>query len=289
VNAAAPTATVTARKVAGRIKRKLVASARSAANGRRPAAKAPGPKALDAGDRLVPSPVFVYCSERSGSTLLRMILDSHSQICAPHELHMRTLRVNFSNWYGETAWKKLGVKQEDLRFLLWDRLLHLELSRTGKSVIADKTPTNLNLWRKINKSWPDAKYIFLKRHPLRIVESLAAASPNLEMEKHYERVNGYLNNWIDARAELPGPTVSYEELTADPERIVRLICKHLGVAFEPAMLDYSRVEHTGDFRRGLGDWNEKIKSGVIQPADPPPRPEDVPDGIREVTQKLGYL
>jgi hypothetical protein len=202
---------------------------------------------------------------------------------------MRTLRVQFANWYGETAWKKLGVKKEDLTFLLWDRLLHLQLSRAHKKIIVDKTPTNLHLWRGISKSWPNARYIFLKRHPLRIVQSLAAASPALPMEDHYKRVNNYLTDWLDARAVLPGPTVSYEELTANPEQVVRSICKHLGVNFERAMLDYSRVEHSGDFRRGLGDWNEKIKSGVIQAADPLPSPEEVPDEIREVTQKLGYL
>jgi hypothetical protein len=288
VESVRPSATVAARKAAGRVKRRALATARSAKKslGSR---RAPAAKALDAGDRLVPSPVFMYCSERSGSTLLRMILDSHSRICAPHELHLRTLRVNFVNWYGEEAWKKLGVEKEDLADLLWDRLLHVELTRTHKSIIIDKTPANLDLWRRLAKSWPDARYIFLKRHPLRIVESLAAASPDLPWDDHYKRVNGYLNNWLDARAELPGPTVSYEELTVDPQRVVRLICKYLGVPFEPAMLDYGRVLHTGDFRRGLGDWTEKIRSGVIQPADPLPRPEDVPDEIREVTTRLGYL
>jgi hypothetical protein len=286
---AVPTAKVRARKVAGRIKRRLLATARSAANGRGQAPKPRPPKALNSKDRLVPSPVFMYCSERSGSTLLRMILDSHSQICAPHELHLRTLRVNFANWYGETAWKKLGVKKEDLADLLWDRLLHLELTRTGKTIIVDKTPANLNLWRRIAKSWPDARYIFLKRHPLRIVESLAKASPDLPMEDHYKRVNGYLTNWLDARAELPGPTVSYEELTVDPEGVVRQICKHLGVSFEPSMLDYGSVDHTGDYRRGLGDWNEKIKSGVIHAAEPLPTADEVPEELRDVTKRLGYL
>jgi hypothetical protein len=267
----------------------VLASARAAAGAKPPATTPRGSDLPNGKARLVASPVFLYCAERSGSTLLRMILDTHSQICAPHELHLRTLSARFSNWYGETAWQKLGVEPEDLPFLLWDRLLHLQLSRVHKPIIVDKTPTNLNLWRDIRTSWPEARYVFLKRHPLRMVQSLAAASPDLPMTDHYERVNGYLTNWLEARAELAGPTVSYEELSTAPERVVRSVCAHLGVAYEPAMLDYNRVEHTGDFRRGLGDWNDKIRSGVIHPADPPPRPEEVPDEIREVTQRLGYL
>lgn len=271
-----------ARRVAARVKRSISRSYPERGS-------IPVPRLLDAGDRLVPSPIFLYSSERSGSTLLRMILDSHSQICAPHELHLRTLRANFANWYGETAWRKLGVTKEQLADLLWDRLLHLMLTRTGKPNIVDKTPANLNIWARIAKSWPDARYIFLKRHPLRMAESLAAASPKLTMQEHYERINTYLDAWFEARAALPGITVSYEELTDNPERVVRGICDYLGVTFEPNMLDYRRSAHTGDFRRGLGDWNAKIKSGVIHAASPMPEAVDIPSELREACIKLGYL
>jgi len=47
------------------------------------------------GDRLVEAPVFVICTLRSGSTLLRVPLDSHSQIRSPHELHLRYVSVHF--------------------------------------------------------------------------------------------------------------------------------------------------------------------------------------------------
>jgi hypothetical protein len=40
-------------------------------------------------DRLLTGPTFVLSSVRSGSTLLRLILDSHPEICSPHELHLR--------------------------------------------------------------------------------------------------------------------------------------------------------------------------------------------------------
>ena len=40
-------------------------------------------------DRMVRAPVFVMCTLRSGSTLLRVLLNSHSRIHAPHEIHLR--------------------------------------------------------------------------------------------------------------------------------------------------------------------------------------------------------
>ncbi|MFC7591929.1 sulfotransferase [Nonomuraea antimicrobica] len=49
-----------------------------------------------AAPRLVKSPVFVISPVRSGSTLLRMLLNSHSRIRAPHELHLRTIGVELT-------------------------------------------------------------------------------------------------------------------------------------------------------------------------------------------------
>lgn len=249
----------------------------------------PSARLIDTGDRLVPSPVFIYSCQRSGSTLLRLILDSHSQICAPHEMHLRGLRAGFKNWYVETAWEKLDVTQEELADLLWDRLLHLQLTRSGKRIIVDKTPGNTMVWKRIARSWPEARYIFLKRHPLRMAQSLARARPRVDMAQHYALVNRHLRAWVRARAALSGPTVSYEELTADPERVVRGLCAELQVPWEAAMLDYADKEHTGDFRRGLGDWTPKIKSGVIHAANPQPDPAEIPDELREVCEQLGYL
>jgi hypothetical protein len=248
-----------------------------------------GTRSNEEHDRLVASPVFVYSCQRSGSTLLRMILDSHSQICAPHEMHLRELRASFNNWYSETAWKKLGVTQDDLANLLWDRLLHLQLGRSGKAVIVDKTPGNTLLWERIAHSWPQARYIFLKRHPLRMVESLTNSQPEKDVNEQYNLVNRHVTAWVKARAALSGLTVSYEELTADPERVVQGVCAELHVPWEPAMLDYGKHPHTGDFRRGLGDWREKIKTGAILPPEPPPDPSEIPEQLREACRNLGYI
>ena len=63
---------------------------RSAAKGGK---RRPG-RGLRKGDRFVKAPVFVMCTLRSGSTLLRVLLNSHSQIHAPHEIHLRYVSVN---------------------------------------------------------------------------------------------------------------------------------------------------------------------------------------------------
>lgn len=243
---------------------------------------------LDARDRLVPSPTFLFSSVRSGSTLLRAILDSHSQICAPHEMHLVELRMNLPTANLVAAVKHLGLSSRELENLMWDRVLHLQLAKSKKTIIVDKTPRNTREWRRIHRSWPDARYIFLLRHPVRIAASLAKNRPDVEIGEHYAEVNRYAKALHESMSALPGHTVRYEELTTHPAQVSRDVCLFLGVPWEESMLQYRAVDR-GRYRRGLGDWSPKIKSGVIVAAPPDPQSAEIPAELRASCALLGYL
>ncbi|MBA2532840.1 MAG: hypothetical protein H0V23_12175 [Nocardioidaceae bacterium] len=49
---------------------------------------------------------------------------------------------------------------------------------------------------------------------------------------------------------------------ASPAVVLRDLCRYLGIAWEPPMLEYGRFDH-GAMRAGLGDWGERIRSGRI--------------------------
>jgi hypothetical protein len=251
----------------------------------KPAAARPRIGKLRAGDRLVEAPVFVICTLRSGSTLLRVLLDSHSQIRSPHELHLRYVSVRFDQKWSERSMKELGLDSRAADYLLWDRILHRELTASGKSIIADKTPNNVFIVDRLREAWPDARFIFLLRHPGAIARSRAAYKDGVEGGD--DLIVRYCEALEAARHAYDGHTVRYEDLTADPERELRKLCDFLGVAYEPAMLDYGAQDH-GRYKSGLGDWNEKIKSGAIQPPEPPPPLDEVEPALREIAAKWGY-
>src|SRR3954468_24166753 len=86
---------------------------------------------LREGDRLVAAPAFVLCTVRLGSTLLRVLLDSHSEIHAPHELHLRYVSVSLDEKWSVRSMKELVLDETGLQQLLWDRILDRELGASG--------------------------------------------------------------------------------------------------------------------------------------------------------------
>ncbi|MBC9724338.1 sulfotransferase [Streptomyces sp. TRM68367] len=237
--------------------------------------------------RLVKSPVFVLSSVRSGSTLLRVLLNSHSRIRAPHEMHLRTLHVHLSREFTAEAMKALELDKDELEHVLWDRVLHIELSRSGKDVIVDKTPPNTLIWPRLHRCWPDARYILLLRHPGAVITSLTQRRTDPDPEEIRAEVLNYSEKLEEARQNLDVHVITYEDLTAEPETVTRGICAYLGVDWEPGMLDYGSKDH-GAFRPQLGDWSSTIRSGRIQSARGADTEVELPPRLAELAEAWGY-
>lgn len=252
----------------------------------------------DPGSRLVPSPVFLFSTQRSGSTLLRNILDTHPRIHATPELALTELGVEFLRFpaqygmqtiYTELAFRESGMDTTELEYLLWDRILHHTLVRSGKEVLLHKAPRLLLRWRRVAECWPEARYIFLLRHPMNVLASGRNMSGGTSMSQSsltdiYLR---YLYLLRDARTELPGLTVRYEDLTAEPGRVCKEICEFLHLPWEPSMLDYGGANH-GPLAPGAGDLSAKLRSGRVQAGRPLPSDEDIPQVFRPICVEFGY-
>jgi Sulfotransferase family len=241
-----------------------------------------------ASDRLLEAPVFILSSVRSGSTLLRLIVDAHSRLHAPHELPLKDLNANPMSTYLEKSVAALGLQQRDLDDLLWDRLLHYQLVHSGKEILVSKTPNNVFVWRRIAGCWPDARFVFLLRHPAAIVASRLKERSHYTEDEATSSILRYAQALEEARDELPGLTVRYEDLTADPQRETTRLCEFIGVDWEPEMLEYAR-EKDANFKKGLGDWSTRLHSGKIQEPEKVPDPEQIPKPLRKIAKTWGYL
>ena len=85
---------------------------------------ASGPTGADRGDRLTHAPILIPLYAESGSTLLRVILNSHPEIHSPHELHFRYTRVRLTKRWEQAGDARARASAPELEYLLWDRILH---------------------------------------------------------------------------------------------------------------------------------------------------------------------
>lgn len=235
--------------------------------------------------RLVEEPVFIMSLMRSGSTLLRCVLDSHSRVHSPPELHLGQIEVALT-WGSPTSMRAIGLDERDVRHLLWDRLLHRQLAASGKALIVEKTPRNIEDFADLVACWPRARFIFLRRHPAHVLTSLVRHRVHPDVDSAAAEIRDWADRLDAALASRPGSmVVRYEEMTADPPATFQSLCDFLGVEYEPGMLDYGAFEH-GPLAPVLGDWTENIRSGRIRRTGGPA--VKVPGLLRRACDSWGY-
>lgn len=215
----------------------------------------------------IEAPIFILSLMRSGSTLLRCILDSHSKVCAPNELHLRRFSVRVAGT-GNVAIENLGVSSTELRFALWNYILTRSLSQSGKQYIVEKTPSNILIYEQLLQCWPRARFLILRRNPSAIVKSLTKSGMCSDDDAAIDMVlrrSKALDKALEANDD--SVVVRYEDLLSRPADACMDICEFIGIDYESRMLHYGdfphgRVAHAPG--EGLGDWGEKMLSGEIQ-------------------------
>ncbi len=219
-------------------------------------------------------PIFIVGVPRSGTTLLRVILDSHSRIaCGPESPWLARADPSIKKLYEFMAQDPLGyvssygMSREALRRQVADWVANLfreYASSKGKVRWAEKTPDHSLEISFLSELFPDACFLHLVRDGRDVACSTAILSQerkaisqwhsdNLLLEDR-EIVPNTLQNaalrwklWTERIEEaLEGRNwlcLRYEDLILSPQREVTRMMDFLGEKFEPAMLDYHRFEH----------------------------------------------
>ena len=207
-----------------------------------------------ASDPAAPAPIFVIGSPRSGTTLVRLILDSHPSISCGEETHfLRDLEaVVGRNWDLVATY---GLPREwwieHLRGL-YDTFQAEVLARNGKVRWAEKDPTYTLHLPFIEELFPDAMYIHLLRDGHDVVASFrdrwgykaAARAARTEWAR-------YVTAARDLAERLPAERfleLRYEKLVGDPETQGRRLFEFLGERWDPAVLEFDPREHTATDR-----------------------------------------
>ena len=195
-------------------------------------------------------PIFIIGAMGSGTTLLRLMLDSHENIAIPHETgFMRSYRamefIPFK-WTGYNWTKRLGwSKEERDRELaaLYDRFFSRYAEQQGARRWGEKTP--LHTWHvgAMKRLFPDAVFVAMVRHPA------ASTSSNVRRfgqdvrwgTVHYER---YSREVARVAAKYPRRfvVVRYEDLVTQTEPVMRELLAWLGEPWSESVLQHHVVQ-----------------------------------------------
>jgi len=218
--------------------------------------------------------IFVIGPPRSGSTLLARMIGAHSWIYGRPEPHLLTPLAHLGYYakVDKAPYDAVLAAEAQRQFVAdlprgeqdyldacrayCDTLyLCMLATRPEKRLFLDKTPAYALILDFIARVYPTAKYVVLTRHPLAVFSSYAESFFNSDYAAA-QTYNPILDRYVPALAkflrERPAPTyhVVYEQLVAEPERVLAEVFAFLGVPNEPQAVEYGRQEPTA---QGLGD------------------------------------
>ncbi len=220
------------------------------------------------------SPIFIVGANRSGTTLLRLILNAHPNIGIPEEI------IYFGSFMAGVPiekWRSPGLSEEAYQAFVinfieekcqvlddidhhavcaqvlaskkrdfchpYKTVLEAWAGAHGKQRWGEKTPGNLFYADILLQMFPDAKFIHLIRDPRAGVSSMMKtdffpddiAFNAMSRRKFMRKGRAILEKSVPTAQRL---LLRYEDIVTEPEVTIRAICNFIGETFEPAMLSF---------------------------------------------------
>lgn len=264
-------------------------------------------------ERRLASPIFVSGVPRSGTTLVRVILDSHPRIFCGTELRVIHALANLWAAADGTARELLAsyysVDTMALRRVFADLILSfLEPSwqASGKPRVAEKTPSNLLVFTQLHLLFPESPLVHVIRDARDVVAS--------RLERHRAAARAPVDGvalaalrakeWVEAmalRRQLLSDDsirsryfeIRYERLVREPQPVLAALFQFLGESFDAAVLDFHRIarnvmgteewsaEAVGKpiFTSSIGGWQQKLNAAEVRA---------ITDVAGDALHELGY-
>lgn len=194
-------------------------------------------------------PIFIVGPMGSGTTLLRLIVDSHDNIAIAQETSIMRAYLahkwipfhrHGGDWYPRLGWSddELDERMRDFYGGMFERFA----AEQGKARWGDKTPWHAWHIREISRLFPDAVILATVRHPGAVSASVSG--------RFRLGWGGAVSHWINTTTELVQRgqeigdrllLVRYEDLVLDPETTLREVFTWLDEPWSDRLLEHHLV------------------------------------------------
>ena len=213
-----------------------------------------------------PAP-FVVGVGRSGTTLLRLMLDAHLELAIPPETHFLPALIDAFEKVRPSpdelvaavethpGWRDFGMSEGELRGAFEGASDAAEAIRAfysayagrhGKPRWGDKTPVYIESISQIGGTLEEVRFVHLIRdgRDVAVSRRARAAKRGREPTSAREEAETWRRRIEGARSQAKDVAHyrewRYEDLVADSEATLREICEYLELEFDASMLDYHR-------------------------------------------------
>jgi Sulfotransferase family len=238
-------------------------------------------------------PGFILCGARSGSTLLRLILNGHPEIACPPETNLGDAFLTIAFWVGavseqgHTQPEAVRASEEVRRRAapicrdVADRVMGKHLSEVGKRMWVDKSLGSIFHAELLAHTYPDARFICLYRQCADTIASLREACgwrfdafgvlPYVKSEPTVNLVQAFALYWTDHVSRIksfeennPDRTlrVRYEDLVTEPEEAVTRILTFLSARTDSAALASALAPESLSAGVMPGDLKVRFSEGI---------------------------
>lgn len=214
-------------------------------------------------------PLFIVSMWRSGSSLLYALLNQHPQIALMYEADLPLLTPLFAkpaalrDWaqrwdFWNQALSRHGMTPSDAKpdapFRGAFQAVHRGYA-TGKgaAIWGDKSPNYYDRMIWLAEKFPGARFIVVWRNPEDTARSIirAGASGNPYFQKRGMRTRALMGYHVFRkeylalqRCGIPVYALNYEDLTRDPQTIMRRVCAFLEIPFDPRVLTLENADRS---------------------------------------------
>lgn len=155
--------------------------------------------------------------------------------------------------------------------------------RSNKRVFFQKQMTH-HFLAEVDRQWLDAvTNCFLIRDPREVIASYIKKRKDLALEDlgYVQQVEIF--DFVRGRAKSPPPVVDAKDVLENPERMLRLLCKAVGVEFSEAMLSWPPGLRETDGVWAKHWYGEVAKTTSFQRHRP--EHDEVPERLREIYER----
>ena len=227
-----------------------------------PVATDQAPRSLTANSADARSPMpFIVGTGRCGSTLLRLMLDSHPDLAIPDEIIFMPALLRLAVQGARTdellrlmiahhSWPSFGVDAREVQALagtaqgpplsaVLRAFYDSYAKRFSKKRSGDKTIVNTPYVAVLSAVLPEARFIHLIRDGRDVAVSMRGLW--FGMDDLADAASYWATTILNVRAAVEQARcleLRYEDLVAAPEAALRRVCEYLELSWQPQMLDY---------------------------------------------------